>query len=109
MSTSAEQPTTTTSASEPSKSQVSRRSFLKSTAVGALLATGGASILAACGDTTTPGTSPAAITAATSGEITIWDRAGDLFQVFDATIPTFNKKYPKIKANHVAVDCDPKL
>jgi lactose/L-arabinose transport system substrate-binding protein len=96
-----EQPTT--------PSTFSRRSFLKSTAAGALLATGGASLLAACGDSSNPGSAPGVITSATSGEITIWDRAGDLFQVFDATIPSFNKKYPKIKVHHVAVDVDAKL
>lgn len=48
------------------------------------------------------GTSP-------SGEITIWDRDGDLFKVFDAVIADFNKFYPDIKVNHEAVDIDAKL
>ena len=43
------------------------------------------------------------------GEIVIWDRSGDLFQVFDATLPTFNQKYPKIKVRHEAVDINAKL
>ena len=44
-----------------------------------------------------------------SGEITIWDRSGDLFNVFDAAIAAFNKKYPNIKVNHQAVDINAKL
>ena len=44
-----------------------------------------------------------------SGEITIWDRSGDLFNVFDATIAAFNEKYPDIVVNHEAVDIDAKL
>lgn len=43
------------------------------------------------------------------GEITIWDRSGDLFKVFDAAIADFNKVYPDIKVNHEAVDIDAKL
>jgi lactose/L-arabinose transport system substrate-binding protein len=94
---------TASSALSVSRESLSRRSFLKGTAASALLATGGASFLAACGST------PTTTGASLSGEITIWDRAGDLFQVFDATIPSFNKKYPNIKVNHVAVDVDAKL
>ena len=47
--------------------------------------------------------------ASPKGEITIWDREGDLFNVFDAAIPAFNEKYPDIKVNHVAVDIGAKL
>lgn len=43
------------------------------------------------------------------GEITIWDRSGDLYKVFDATIQKFEKKYPNITVNHQAVDIDSKL
>ncbi|WP_353650845.1 extracellular solute-binding protein [Nakamurella sp. A5-74] len=43
------------------------------------------------------------------GEITIWDRSGDLYKVFDSVIADFNKKYPDIKVNHQAVDIDAKL
>jgi lactose/L-arabinose transport system substrate-binding protein len=92
----------TTSASFPAP--ISRRSFLKTTAASALFAAGGLG-LAACGQSapaTTGGNS-------LSGEIVIWDRSGDLFQVFDATIASFNKKYPKIRVKHVAVDVDAKL
>lgn len=39
-----------------------------------------------------------------AGNITIWDRAGDLFQVIDAAIPAFNAKYPNIKVDHQAVE-----
>lgn len=44
-----------------------------------------------------------------SGEITIWNRSGDLFKVFDAVIDDFNEKYPDITVNHEAVDIDAKL
>lgn len=87
-----------------SVNRLSRRTLLKSAAAGTVLATTGIS-LASCGQSTpTTGGS-----GGLSGEITIWDRSGDLFQVFDATISTFNKKYPNIKVNHVAVDVDTKL
>lgn len=43
------------------------------------------------------------------GEITIWDRSGDLYEVFDAVIAKFNEKYPDIKINHEAVDIGAKL
>jgi ABC-type glycerol-3-phosphate transport system substrate-binding protein len=43
------------------------------------------------------------------GQITIWDRSGDLYKVFDAAIKDFNKKYPNIKVNHEAVDINAKL
>ncbi len=43
------------------------------------------------------------------GEITIWDRSGDLFDVFDAAIPAFNEKYPDIVVHHEAVDINAKL
>ena len=43
------------------------------------------------------------------GEITIWDRSGDLFEVFDSVIEKFNEKYPDIKVNHQAVDIGAKL
>jgi ABC-type glycerol-3-phosphate transport system substrate-binding protein len=45
----------------------------------------------------------------TEGEITIWDRSGDLFEVFEGVIADFNAKYPGITVNHVAVDIDAKL
>src|SRR5690606_14298756 len=31
-----------------------------------------------------------------SGEITIWDRSGDLFEVFDEAIADFNETYPDV-------------
>lgn len=86
-----------------SSSFISRRTLLKSAATGALMATAGLD-LAACGSSSATGSGTA-----TSGTVTIWDRSGDLFQIFDACIPSFNKKYPHIKVNHVAVDVDSKL
>lgn len=47
--------------------------------------------------------------ASPSGEITIWDREGDLFEVFDNVIAAFNKKYPNIVVHHEAVDIGAKL
>ncbi|GHO45786.1 ABC transporter substrate-binding protein [Ktedonospora formicarum] len=79
---------------------ISRRTFI-STATGTLVAAAG---LAACG-----GSASSNDLNSTSGTITIWDRSGDLFQVFDATKESFNKKYPNIKVKHVAVDVDAKL
>jgi lactose/L-arabinose transport system substrate-binding protein len=92
----------TTSASSPAS--ISRRSFLKTTAASTLFAAGGLG-LAACGQSAPAATGGKSL----SGEIVIWDRSGDLFQVFDATIASFNKKYPDIKVKHVAVDVDAKL
>ena len=43
------------------------------------------------------------------GKITIWNRSGDLFKVFDAAIGKFREAYPGIKVNHLAVDIDTKL
>ncbi|MFD6447612.1 ABC transporter substrate-binding protein [Promicromonospora sp. NPDC060204] len=43
------------------------------------------------------------------GEITIWDRSGDLFNVFEAVIDDFNEVYPDITVHHEAVDIDAKL
>src|SRR5947209_8203445 len=79
---------------------ISRRTFVKGTVAGALFATTGID-LAACGGSSGSTSS--------QHEIVIWDRSGDLFQIFDATIPTFNKKYPNITVKHVAVDVDAKL
>jgi len=96
-------------------SRPSRRALISSATAGLI----GAVVLSACGpavtsqsEASTPeptnvlqkpsGDSP-------SGEITIWDRSGDLYNVFDAAIDDFNKKYPNIKVNHVAIDIDAKL
>ncbi|MDQ0893533.1 ABC transporter substrate-binding protein [Agromyces ramosus] len=43
------------------------------------------------------------------GTITIWDRSGDLFEVFEGVIADFNEKYPDITVDHQAVDIDAKL
>lgn len=87
---------------------ISRRSFLKTSATMGALAAAGSFGLAACNSPSASGTATGSATA-TEGTITIWDRSGDLFQVFDATIATFNKKYPKITVKHVSVDVDSKL
>jgi lactose/L-arabinose transport system substrate-binding protein len=44
-----------------------------------------------------------------TGEITIWNRSGDLFKVFEAAIDDFNQKYPGVTVHHEAVDIDAKL
>jgi ABC-type glycerol-3-phosphate transport system substrate-binding protein len=84
----------------------------------ALLASAGlaaaAPALAACGpDITsgddTGGTATLKAPDRREGEITIWDRSGDLFEVFDGVIADFNAVYPDIKVDHVAVDIDAKL
>ncbi len=86
--------------------KLSRRTLLKLLGYGAAGAT-----LAACAPPATPAptAAPAAATPVPEGEIVIWDRSGDLFQVFDATIASFNKKYPKITVRHEAVDINAKL
>ncbi|RWZ53222.1 extracellular solute-binding protein [Labedella phragmitis] len=83
---------------------------------------GGAAILAlgltACGPDITAGSGDGDASAgrlqapdgdSPSGEITIWDRSGDLYEVFDAAIEDFNEVYPDITVNHEAVDIDAKL
>ncbi|MEU6860117.1 extracellular solute-binding protein [Glycomyces sp. NPDC046736] len=85
----------------------------------AVLATAGlaaAAPLAACGPDITSGDdsgTSSLLKAPTAdkpeGEITIWDRSGDLFEVFEGVIADFNAAYPGIKVNHVAVDIDAKL
>ncbi|WP_182903512.1 ABC transporter substrate-binding protein [Microbispora sp. H10830] len=95
-------------------SPMDRRGFLKGAlGVGALAAAGGA--LTACA----PGTGgaaapsrlakPSASATAAKGEITVWNRSGDLFKVFDAAIGRFREAYPGVKVNHMAVDIDAKL
>ncbi len=87
---------------------LSRGALLKgaAAAIGAAVASPAASALAS---------SPASRVAApyfkppAEGTVLIWDRAGDLFKVFDATIATFNKKYPRITVKHISVDVDAKL
>ncbi len=51
----------------------------------------------------------ATVASAPQGEIVIWDRSGDLFQVFDAALTSFSQKYPEIKVRHEAVDINAKL
>lgn len=80
--------------------------------VGALAAA--ALVLAACGpEVTSSDSDPAVLQAPTAdqpqGEITIWDRSGDLFEVFEGAIDDFNEVYPGITVNHVAIDIDARL
>ncbi|WP_166350704.1 ABC transporter substrate-binding protein [Phytoactinopolyspora limicola] len=70
--------------------------------------------LAACGPETTTSDETSHILQAPGadqpeGEITIWDRSGDLFEVFEGVIDDFNATYPGITVNHIAVDIDAKL
>lgn len=44
-----------------------------------------------------------------AGEIVIWNRSGDLFEVFDGVIDRFNEKYPDVVVDHQAVDIDARL
>ncbi|WP_243228808.1 ABC transporter substrate-binding protein [Microbacterium sp. CIAB417] len=86
-----------------------------------LAAIGGVAIaalaLTACGPDITSGSDDTAasdrLQAPTAeqpeGEITIWDRSGDLYEVFDAVIDEFNEKYPGITVHHEAVDINAKL
>lgn len=93
-------------------------------AVAAVAALGVVAVLGACGpsiesgepdddDASAPAADPDVLQAPTgespSGEITIWDRSGDLFNVFEAAIDDFNEKYPDITVHHEAVDIDAKL
>lgn len=92
----------------------SRRRFLQAMLGAGAVAAGGGLVAACSPGVTSSGSSAAApssvsVSASATGEITIWDRAGDLFKVFDAVIPKFNQKYPGIKVNHQAVDIDTKL
>lgn len=71
--------------------------------------------LTGCGpDVTSAGTAEDGVLQAPTsdqpeGEITIWDRSGDLFEVFEAAIDDFNEVYPGITVNHVAMDIDARL
>jgi ABC-type glycerol-3-phosphate transport system substrate-binding protein len=94
--------------------RLSRRRGLAALSGAAILALG----LTACGPDITAGTggddaSADRLQAPTedspSGEITIWDRSGDLYEVFDDAIDDFNEVYPDITVNHEAVDIDAKL
>lgn len=95
------------------KGKISRRDFLRLAGLGMAGAT-----LAACApQLTKTAEAPTAVATAMpttaiaepEGQIVIWDRSGDLFQVFDSTIASFNKKYPKIIVKHEAVDINAKL
>jgi lactose/L-arabinose transport system substrate-binding protein len=94
---------------------LSRRSFLHGVLGAGALAAGG-SLLSACSGSggSISGSKPTSLASSsanssTAGEITIWDRSGDLFKVFDGAIASFNQSYPNIKVHHVQVDIDAKL
>jgi lactose/L-arabinose transport system substrate-binding protein len=91
-----------------------RRGTIRLTAVSAM--TIAVLALTACGpDITAGGAAPgddrlkAPAGDQPKGEITIWNRSGDLFEVFDDVIDDFNEKYPGITVKHEAVDIDAKL
>lgn len=95
----------------------SRRRIARGLAAGAAVAVASL-MLSACGpDVTAPqssGSADAGMLQAPdasepSGEITIWDRSGDLYNVFEGVIAKFNEKYPGITVHHEAVDIDAKL
>lgn len=98
---------------EPARQVLSRRQ------VNGLLVAALAGALSACGPSINGDSDGAAApsdgrllkapTGDPSGEIVIWDRSGDLFKVFAAAIPAFNRKYPNVKVRHQAVDIDAKL
>ncbi len=102
---------------QPSPARTTRRILTRRRG---LIAVGGTAIaalaLTGCGPDITAGSAPTDSSTlaepqgdSPSGEITIWDRAGDLYDVFDSAIADFNKVYPNIKVNHEAVDIDAKL
>src|SRR5215217_4176689 len=97
-------PTTGAAAATPTTGAAAGVTPTEAMAAGSPTAAGMAGGAAA---TEVPGA--AATAEAAAGEIIIWDRAGDLFQVLDAAIPAFNKKYPKIKVTHQPVDVGAKL
>ena len=100
--------------SRPSGYHSHQRTRVTSIAIAAVVALGLTACSVAIGSPISTGTSnPNRLATPTAkdakGEITIWDRSGDLYKVFDATIQKFNQKYPNIKVNHQAVDIDAKL
>lgn len=93
-----------------SRDDFSRRIFLQRAAASGLLVSS-SGLLAACspgGDSGSKKLTDVKPSDA-EGSVVIWDRSGDLYDVFDATIAGFNEKYPRVKVDHVAVDVDEKL
>ncbi|NUR73864.1 MAG: extracellular solute-binding protein [Hamadaea sp.] len=73
---------------------------------------GGAAALAGCAPSASTNQQPLgtpSFSAPPAGEVTIWDRSGDLYKVFDKAIASFTAKYPQVKVNHLAVDINAKL
>jgi lactose/L-arabinose transport system substrate-binding protein len=91
--------------------KLSRRRLLRG--LGAASVAGGlAGLTTGCAPSNSGGGQPLGVpsfTAPPSGEITIWDRSGDLFKVFDKAIATFTARYPQVKVNHMAVEINAKL
>lgn len=93
-----------------SQASISRRGLF---GIGGTLA--GVAALAGCGGGTDPGTSStlkvtdSATPGDLKGDITIWNRSGDLFKVFDAAIKKFTANNPGVSVTHQAVDIDAKL
>lgn len=82
----------------------SRRAFLAGTA-----AAGAAGLIGFPAKAQDARLAAPAIQGAPSGEVTIWNRSGDLFKVFDAALNSFRAKYPDVTVNHLQVDVDAKL
>ncbi len=82
--------------SSPLNSKLSRRNFMRMLGVGAASAALPAWLPRVAAQ--------AAVNTDLAGDIVIWDRAGDLFQVIDAAIPAFNALYPNIRVDHQAVE-----
>lgn len=102
-----------------SGSPFSRRGFLRGALGAGTLATGGG-LLSGCGggssktgasrELTAPSAAASTGSAAPlSGQLTIWNRSGDLYKVFDAAIKKFTAQNPGVTVNHQAVDIDAKL
>ncbi|WP_049561571.1 ABC transporter substrate-binding protein [Nonomuraea sp. SBT364] len=91
---------------------LARRGFLKGAlGMGALAATGSLAACAPGGPAAQPSklAAPTASASSAKGEITIWNRSGDLFKVFDAAIGKFREAHPGVTVHHQAVDVDAKL
>lgn len=94
-------------------SALSRRSIIKG-GLGAGALALGAGLLSGCGQGEEPTESKtlaatSSPSAALAGELTIWNRSGDLYKVFDAAIKKFTAANPKVTVKHLALDIDAKL
>lgn len=90
--------------------RLTRRSLLRG-AGAAALASGFASVVG-CAPSNSGSPQPLgtpSFTGPPAGEITIWNRSGDLYRVFDKAIASFTAKYPQVKVNHIAIDINATL